>query len=195
MTMLATTALLLTAACGDSTDASAPATTEATQEASAEPEPTSEATTAAEPAAEETEDAGATVQQWASLVAEGASSVRDAHATWEDENGCLPGDEDFVCTTGMLTMSLTASTLATLLEAGTNVGAPGYIGDPPAEVAGLVEDTRTAATQAADAADAAADACMDGSEECLSLGMVMSIEYGRLLQQLDAWGPYGVAGR
>lgn len=187
ITALACTVLLL-AGCGSSADDPADAPVAEVTHRS-EPEPTTAPELAPTPTADTSE---ATVQQWASRVAEGAGGVRESYTEWETTNGCLPGDEDFICTANMLTMSYSASTLATLLEAGTNVGAPGYIGDPPAEVANLVEETKAAATQASETAKTAWDACMNGTDECMGTSMAMSVSYGLLMNQLNAWQPYGV---
>lgn len=191
ITALTGIALLLAAGCADSSEPADTPTADTAETTAPEPEATTAPAPATSPA--EADSGEASVQQWASRVAEGAGAVRENYATWDSEHNCLPGDTDFLCTSDMLTMSLSASTLATLLRAGTNVGAPGYIGDPPAEVADLVYDTKTAAEQAAETADAAWDACLDGGEECTGKSMAMSVSYGRLLSQLDAWQPYGVA--
>lgn len=184
--------LVLVAGCGTGNTGQAepePVSTET------EIEPVEATATDAEPV-EEPEPAvtGATVEQWASLVAEGANKVRAPYESWNDtDNDCLPGDTDITCMMIMLTMQYSADAFALSLEAGAKPDAPGFIGTPPVEIHSLVADTHEAAVLATTTAEAAHDSCSEQGEDCLGLAFEADYSYGKLVDKLDAWQPYGVS--
>jgi len=151
------------------------------------PESSGAVTPTAEPSTPDT--AQATVAQWASRVAESRAGIRDAHASWE-ENQCLPTNVTPICSAYLLTMSMSAEVLALGIEGGTKEGAPGFLGDPPDEIASLVARTHEDARAAADSAGAATDVCQAG--ECTGEAYAAVADYGSLVATLDAWSPYGV---
>ena len=87
-------------------------------------------------------------------------------------------------------MQLNASTVALSVEGGTMEGVPAYIGTPPAEIAGLVDETLAAAQAASESGQVAVDACDLG--ECVSEAFDALMDYEDILAKIDAWSPYGV---
>lgn len=141
-------------------------------------------------AVEET-PAGASVEQWASLVAEAKGGVVNAYEDWKDTD-CLPGDTEVTCTINLSILSTTAHIFALQIDGGLKPEAEGYIGDPPADIAALVDQSREAAMGAKEALEIAHDACFD-DENCLREGMTGIRSYEKLLAKIDAWSPYGVS--
>ena len=157
------------------------------------PPPEARETASDAPSATPTTEAppAATVAQWASRIAEVQGDARAAHADWEAAQ-CLPTDVhlDPVCQAHLLIMQLNASTVALSVEGGTMEGVPAYIGTPPAEIAGLVDETLAAAQAASESGQVAVDACHAG--ECTSEAFEALMDYEDLVAKIDAWSPYGV---
>lgn len=144
-------------------------------------EPTPATVTTAEPSTTTTEAAtGATVEQYASAVAE---SVEDLGAL-DAVADCVTAYPD--CGTGFLEMT-TASFEAQLLSMRLRGLDP-----PPAEIVELVSRTATAADDYRAAVESfrAADCPSSGDAGCRSLLADASDAAGALAGAVDAWGPY-----
>lgn len=130
----------------------------------------------------------ATKEQYASIVAETASQLRESIEAVSD---CTTTSDplEVLCGAQVYALSLQATTLALGLEGAQKEGVPAYIGPPPAELADLVAKTEADANALAEKASALHE-CEEAS--CFS----PSLEYGlaslRMLSRLDAWAPYGV---
>lgn len=147
---------------------------------------TTSTTASAEPATEPSEAAGATTEQWASRIAEGKRGVIESVESY-DSAGCLPSDEEVTCDAYLMTMQMSAATMALQIEAGLNEDAPGFIGAPPAEIAPLVTDTQ----EAARAAQQAGQEAVDCTEACEGPVFQFTVAYDRLVTTIDTWSPYG----
>jgi hypothetical protein len=169
-------ALLLVAGCSGSPD-DAP---QASESPSADP--------GATPAdAEELADT-ATVEQWASVIAEQQLSVDEAQESWDDAT-CSPSvaaDGAADCVAYLTVMGLTASTAAITIGGAADPDSPTYIGDPPEEIADLVAAT-IADAEAAAAASEDVD-CFEG--DCLSDALEFHDAWNDLRGDLAAWTPY-----
>lgn len=139
---------------------------------------------------DDTPDPGATVEQWASIVAGQSRSVHEAFDSWESDD-CLPGDTDPTCTANLLIMRYTADTFRLSLNSGYNPSASTYIGDPPEEIHSLVLDTEELADKSAELMEDAHSSCSDEEEDCLSIAFEAEQHYRNLIDKIDSWAPYG----
>lgn len=181
LALMASAVLAISACGGGGSDGPAPAPT--IEETASEPEPTEEP----EPEAET-----ATVQQWASKIAEVEGGVRESVQDWEEED-CLPVDlasGNWFCGMNMRGMSTNAQIVVLTIQGGTKEGVPAYIGEPPAEIATLVTETLDAAIDAEDATAAAIESCDASADDCHVKAVNAVIAMGQLERKLDAWKPY-----
>lgn len=174
--------LTLVAACGSDGTTGADASSTAEEE-SVVADPTTEAEEVSTPE-------GATVQQWASIIAEQQLSFDE---TWEnfDEKDCgvmLMGP-DVNCEAIGLTLYYNAQTISTVIEGARKPSAPAFIGDPPAEIADLVDETQDAADAAVAAWETRDEADCDGGG-CVSQAFEFDSALDDIRAQLAAWGPY-----
>lgn len=182
-------ALGVVAGCGNDepTTAESPSALElAASEAAAAAERI-EARSTPEPPPEPTEDTGAaTIAQYASLIAGHEGGWRESVATIEDT--CTDPDAIPICAATYVTAMFQAETLSLELS-----GAGDEIGEPPAEIAGLVADTEAAASAYADAYEAwSATGCDDPLDDgCgVSESFEMTMALDELTEKFDAWRPY-----
>lgn len=150
---------------------------------SAQPE-----TASASPAVEESpepEPERATTEQWASKVARAQTGFVDAMDSWE-EGDCLPSDEEAVCSIMLSTIGISALTLSIEIESGTNDGAEGFIGDPPAEIASLVSETYDLAIETNESVEDA-NAC---DSDCMAENVEAITAARQLVSVLNGWSPY-----
>jgi hypothetical protein len=127
-----------------------------------------------------------------------AKVIAENHGEWTDEvttvkRDCLDPETIPACYAGYLTIGLMGETLNLSLTAlHSNRSAPGYIGDPPAEIADLVQETEAAALAVQQASEAlqADTACDDPT--ALECGEIVPMEstIDDLSGKLDAWSVY-----
>lgn len=154
--------------------------------------PTTTTDAEAQPAAE-TEEAGPTVEQFASIISESRRDVDEWLETWED-NGCSTigistGTDIFACEISLTTGGLVAETARLRLEAPTNPDAPVYIGDPPDSISIIWQSTEDAAAAASDAGEAIPDDCSI-DDECAGKIMDFLMAMDDLQGKYDSWAPY-----
>lgn len=99
--------------------------------------------------------------------------------------------DDVLCKTYLLTMGYTAQTVGLVISGGLKEGVPAYIGAPPAEIAGLVDETRQAAEDAGALADTAREACP--GDDCVGAAFQFERAWGDLVTAFNKWEPYGVS--
>ncbi|UZN03925.1 hypothetical protein [Cellulomonas sp. S1-8] len=97
-------------------------------------------------------DGTASVEQWASTITPIAEDHETAAVDW-DAAGCSPSVLAAVpdCSARLAAMVLTAETAAVTIEGLRDESGPQYLGEPPDEIASLVEQTGVAARAAANA--------------------------------------------
>lgn len=123
----------------------------------------------------------ASVQQYASAVSPPIKSLRDTYQQYQ-ANACAVRSADsggLACSLAPLTFSEESQTLALTLRGSAKPGVPAYIGDPPAEIAKLVEDTTAAAEVVTDASSA----------QPVDQGTLFAA-LSNLMSTLDRWDPY-----
>lgn len=134
----------------------------------------------------------ATISQYASLLASHDREWREQLETTEED--CRSIDlHPSTCKLGYMTLGLQAELIEILLGgARDNPDSPGYLGDPPAEVADLVERTLAAARAASDAVEAWLEAeCADILDRaCTVEARAMRWAVNDVTRSLDAWRPY-----
>jgi hypothetical protein len=82
----------------------------------------------------------ATTSQYASAFNGTIKGIQKSWQQWQDD-GCVLDDSAISCQLIEQTVGIEAMTLTTEIDTTTTVGAPGYVGDPPAEIAKLVANT------------------------------------------------------
>jgi hypothetical protein len=154
-------------------------------------------TPAANTPAETTEASEATVEQYASRVAEHEGEWRATVADIDD--ACTDPDAVAICAAAYLTASFQAQTFRSELSAAhdpecrANPECRAYLGEVPTEIAALVASTEAATAEYIAAYEAwSATGCEDPLDfECgggARLAMVSGLD--GLTQQFDAWKPY-----
>jgi len=173
ITALVAVTILALAGCGDNA-------------APEEPEPTGSAAPVASPTPET-----ATVQQWASLIAPLARNWRDLAA--EQDEVCLDPQTVTACHLNYLNFKIQSETIILVIDgAAHNPNHPDYLGEPPAEIQRLVEDTLEAAEQVTPAWEAYdATGCGDPfADSCRGEGFRMRMAVDNVTRVFDAWEPY-----
>jgi hypothetical protein len=95
----------------------------------------------------------ATVQQWASLIAQQDQKLDETLGQWHEDD-CSALSLDYpLCEIKFMTLGTVAKTLDIQLQGATSESSPSYLGEPPSEVATLVQETVDAAHEAATLAD------------------------------------------
>jgi hypothetical protein len=128
----------------------------------------------------------ATMNQYASLIAEHEGGWRESVVTIDE--ACTDPDAIPLCVAAYLTASLQAQTLQLVLSA-----APENVGEAHPEIADLVADTESAAADYAEAYEAWSDTgCTDPLDrQCgVSEAFAMSSALAELTRKFDAWRPY-----
>lgn len=146
--------------------------------------------TDAQPVAE-TEESGATVEQFASLISEERRSVDEWIEDWHD-NTCSTlsvADGDPLCETSLISGSLIADTAKITMEGATKEGVPAYIGQPPEEITSIWQETFDAATTASEAGEAIPEDC-SSADDCVGKVMDFTMAMDDLQGKYDAWAPY-----
>ena len=167
---------------------------EAGQTAKSTPTPTTPSTPSTAP---DTTDY-ATVGQYASIVAKNqvglAKSLTDLlntrHCTWNRPGGVDVRPGYVTCAIGVLGLGFQADTLKISLQGAEKPGVPAYVGQPPLEIAPLVDDTITAASQLSKATQAASDCTSKASPGCDSKLFDLYDAMTGMSSQLGAWAPY-----
>jgi len=120
-----------------------------------------------------------------------AAVVAEHHADWDEQvattkANCLDPDLVPACSMGYMTLGLEAETLALDLSTARKAG------EPPAEIADLLDETEQAATAVKTAAEALqAAGCADPMELACSKPRVgLKGAIGDLSGKLDAWSVY-----
>jgi ABC-type phosphate transport system substrate-binding protein len=134
----------------------------------------------------------ATVEQWASLVAPFAREWNDQVEQTEDD--CLDPLTLFACTAGYYILGANAARYVIILEGAQDIpDVDHYLGEPPAEIADLIDDT----VETAEAVDPAVTTWQEtGCDDPLSLdcgvveSLTMDMAVGDLTEAFDAWAPY-----
>ncbi|MGZ1491149.1 hypothetical protein [Brevibacterium sediminis] len=148
------------------------------------------AETDAQPVAD-TEESGATAEQFASLISEERRAVDEWLEDWDD-NTCSTlsvADGDPLCEVSLTSGSLVADTAKIVMEGATKEGVPAYIGQPPEEIASIWQETFDAATAASEAGEAIPDDCST-SDDCVGKVMDFTMAMDDLQGKYDAWAPY-----
>lgn len=147
-------------------------------------------------ASTEVADAGATVEQYASIIARNGELRDDldemAGCDWLGSGSLDYDPELIVCQVGLFGLTMTSDTLAISLEGAAKEGVPAYIGAPPKEIEQLVAETIESANALTAAATAAndADCAQVGSGQCSSLRSGTMRAIANLERTIDAWAPY-----
>ncbi len=178
--------VLLTAACNGEMTGDDPAATETTSTAEAI------TTTTEETPSPSTTEETASVEQWASVIAEQRNSYDDTDQSWEDATcsslAAVDGAVD--CQAMMMSMGLVAATANVTISGATNPDGPAYIGKPPAEIRTLLIDTLTAAMIAEDAFTPVDMDCFDEGIECAGEASEAERAWDTLGDKYAAWDPY-----
>lgn len=133
----------------------------------------------------------ATVEQYAGQVASVWQSVQDWQESWEDATCSTLAAQDAVdCRAYVSAGAMTGIAAGNSMSAISKPDAPGYLGEPPAEVADLYESTLAHATAAEDAGDAYIELDCPDDDDCLgaTADVVFSLE--RLDDEFAKWEPY-----
>ena len=139
----------------------------------------------------ETEEAGPSVEQFASIIAESRGAVDDWLDEW-DEYTCSSltvADGDPLCEASLTGGGYVALTASLKLEAATKTDAPAYIGDPPDEISIIWQSTEDAATAAATAGEDIPEGCST-SDECAGKVMEFTSAMTELQAKYGSWAPY-----
>lgn len=129
----------------------------------------------------------ATTEQWASLVARKETAIRESHNVWENSE-CRHYAVTDECKRQMDDIGNAATGLVTVITNGKDVEHDDYIGDPPAEIADLLDDTLLAAEASANSTTTLIE---DWDSESGQAGRVDTHAiYGLLIENLDGWKPY-----
>jgi hypothetical protein len=126
-------------------------------------------------------------------VAQFASVVAEQEGEWR--NRISKVDEDCVdpaCELGLLTVSLTADTVHTVISGAHDPQSKTYLGDPPEEIAQLLMETEAAAAAVQPAYDTwDAAGCTDPlDEKCFGEYLQLEQSIDTLTGKFDAWRPY-----
>lgn len=144
------------------------------------------------PQVSQAEGTGTTVEQFASIIAESRRPVDDwMEDTW-DANTCsasIVAAGDVTCDLALLSGTTIASTAYIVLDTPTKIDAPGYIGDPPKEVAIIWQSTKDAAKKASDAGEEIPDDCST-DPTCASKVLAFDIAMYDLQGKYESWAPY-----
>ena len=165
-----TAAALLLTACG--TDTAPP-------EAEASAPPTTEVPSTA------------TVEQYAGHVASVRQSVQEWKGWWEDATCSTLAAQDAVdCRAYVVAGASTGMAAGHSMSAISKPDAPGYLGEPPAEVADLYESTLAHALAAKEAGEAYTELDCPEDDDCLgaTADVVFSLEW--LDDEFAKWEPY-----
>ncbi|AZL08591.1 hypothetical protein [Brevibacterium aurantiacum] len=144
------------------------------------------------PPASQTEETGTTVEQFASIIAESRRPVDDWLEDAWDANTCsasIVAAGDITCDLALLSGTTTASTAYIVLDTPTKIDAPGYIGDPPKEVAIIWQSTKDAAEKASDAGEEIPEDCST-DPTCASKVLAFDMAMYDLQGKYDSWAPY-----
>lgn len=143
------------------------------------------------PSTNEVQTSGASVQQFASVIAESRGDVDDWLADWHEATCSTLATEsgDPTCQALLLGGGLTAETAKLKIEGATKPGVPAYIGEPPEEIAIIRGATEKVAVAAADAGEALPDDCSADSE-CVKKVFAFVTAMEDLQSKYDAWEPY-----
>lgn len=108
-----------------------------------------------------------------------APSIASFQEAWtRTQSDCASTGTLIACSIDKLTINTTANTLLTMISACEKVGAPGYIGPPPAVVASLLDTTKSSA-------QTVVDATADGSKVVGWMG-----DASVLSNMLLSWAPF-----
>jgi hypothetical protein len=140
-----------------------------------------------------TEEAGPSVEEFASIIAEGRRDVDEWLETW-DENYCSPmgvTDETDImaCEISLISGGLIAETKLLELSSATQEDSLVYIGQPPDSIAIIWQSTEDAAAAASQAGEAIPEDC-PASEDCTSKVMDFVSAMEDLQGKYDSWAPY-----
>jgi hypothetical protein len=123
----------------------------------------------------------ASVQQYAGIANSSIKSMRETWTAYKDD-GCPIDDSEIRCSADALTLDIQAQTLVKRLDGAAKPGVPAFIGDPPAELVGLVQETIEKAQ--------AVDDSVDESGDIVGGGGALFQSGGSLMTTLDKWDPY-----
>jgi hypothetical protein len=131
----------------------------------------------------------ATVRQYASVIAQHGVPVQETSA---EQRSCLPGDRsDFGCGARWLTLAFQVQTLSIRMRIVTDPSREEWLGEPPAEIADLVDRTMSAVLDAGAVGEDYVNAvgkCSDAA--CAPHDLALMDAVRRLTSELDAWQPY-----
>lgn len=135
---------------------------------------------------------GVTVQQFAAKVAPVKKDVDDHLSDWHGAtcSSLAVGDGDPLCGATATAGASTAEAAHLSLETITKEGAPGYLGQPPSELADLYQRTLSAASEANGAATEFKNAGCPSSGDCVSETAEMYRKMESLQLALTEWSPY-----
>lgn len=132
----------------------------------------------------------ASVEQFASIVAEHRGKWDDQVDTTKED--CLDPNTAVACGLGYMALGLQAETLNVVLTGVHKTGSPTYVGEPPAEIKNLLNETERAAGAVNPAVEEFQQAgCIDPMDEaCLTEYVAMDSAVDELSRKLDAWSAY-----
>lgn len=152
-----------------------------------------ETTEAAALAAAATESTGPTVEEFASIIAEGRRDVDDWLETW-DQNYCSPmgvadGTDIMACELSLMSGSLIAETKRLEVDSATNEDSLVFLGGPPESIAIIWQSTEDAAVAASEAGETLPEDCST-RDDCVNKARDFVMAMEELQGKYDSWDPY-----
>lgn len=140
------------------------------------------------PGADTATAVGATVRQWASEVAGIKEMVDESDQDWNDRtcSSIAVSEGDALCGATIIPMKYNAQTANITLGGLVEAGGRNSLGEPPAEIASLVDET----VQAAAAAAMSGEAMECPGDDCLGGASAFTRDWGDLVNVLAKWEPY-----
>jgi hypothetical protein len=131
----------------------------------------------------------ATVNEWASLVAQEQLRLDDALQPWDEHSCSALSLEDPLCSAYLVVLQMTTGTSETVLGGAADPGALTYLGTAPDEVADRVADLVTTVKSVSTSGVAATAACPEG-DTCISLAAEFTRGIDTLRAAYAGWEPY-----
>ena len=142
----------------------------------------------------------ATVGEYASIVASLSGEIRtraaglDTDCSWVSPGSVSNNPYLVTCSMEPVTISFQARSLSRSLEGASDRGVPEYVGAPPDQIAGLVQQTKVTTKAFARSVQAldhpTYDCIVTNGPNCPQLLFEFAAAKDDLVAQLDAWDPY-----
>lgn len=131
------------------------------------------------------------VQQFASEIAPIRLDVNESFDRWKERtcSSLAIADGDVLCHGNALILGSTVQTAYIKLNTITNTSASGYVGQPPAEISDLYQETLKVAAKAHDSGKAFQESGCE-EKECIGLTVDLIGDAEDLRGTLEKWAPY-----